>query len=121
MGANVLVPDLVGWHRADFTALDLRRAHLTEPPTWLCEVLSPSTQALDRVRKMRVYGRHGVRWVWLLDPVGRSLEVFRNDDGQWRLVATFDPDDPSEPKVEPFDTFSLPLGELWSEGPAPSR
>ncbi|HVV50643.1 MAG TPA: Uma2 family endonuclease [Polyangia bacterium] len=68
---QVLVPDLAGWRHArmpevpDVAFLDLA-------PDWLCEVLSPSTAALDRTRKMHHYARAGVKHVWLLDPGHRA-------------------------------------------------
>jgi Uma2 family endonuclease len=48
-------------------------------PDWVCEVVSPSTAALDRTRKMRHYARAQVRHIWLLDPAPETLEVFRPD------------------------------------------
>lgn len=45
---GVLVPDLADWRR-DRAELPGRDALV---PDWICEVLSPSTQALDRADKM---------------------------------------------------------------------
>lgn len=46
-------------------------------PDWLAEILSPSTIRLDRERKRRLYAQQGVREMWLVDPVGRRVEVYR--------------------------------------------
>jgi len=52
-------------------------AFISLAPDWVCEVLSPSTARWDRVKKVPVYARYGVDWVWLVDPVARTLEVLR--------------------------------------------
>ena len=37
-------------------------------PDLAIEVLSPSSARIDKVRKLRLYERHGVREYWLADP-----------------------------------------------------
>jgi Uma2 family endonuclease len=65
-GDDVLVPDLAGWRRERLPALpDL--AYFTLAPDWVCEVISPSSGRLDRVKKMPVYAREGVAHLWLID------------------------------------------------------
>jgi len=55
-GEDVLVPDLAGWRRERMPRPP-RAAAFTLAPDWVCEVLSPSTAALDRGIKLPVYGR----------------------------------------------------------------
>ena len=56
---DALVPDLVGWRRERMPELpDVAAFELA--PDWVCEVLSPSTQSHDRVKKMGIYAREGV-------------------------------------------------------------
>jgi len=52
-------------------------------PDWLAEVLSPSTARYDRVRKLPVYERAGVREVWLIDPVKRTLAIYQLAAGRY--------------------------------------
>jgi Uma2 family endonuclease len=47
------------------------------------EILSPSTSGRDRTVKAKRYLRAGVKEVWLLDPVERSIEV-RTNEGEKR-------------------------------------
>ena len=47
-------------------------------PDLVVEVLSPSTVKRDRTRKKDVYGLCGVREYWLVDPAGKTVEVYRN-------------------------------------------
>lgn len=108
--ADVLVPDLAGWRRERMPELPETSA-LDVAPDWVCEVLSPSTQGIDRVEKMTAYGRGSVSWVWLVDPIVRTLEVFRLDGGEWIVHSSFRGD--SAVRAEPFDAIELDLAALW--------
>ena len=81
-------------------------------PDWICEVISPSTGALDRGKKLPHYARSGVRHAWLVDPTLKTLEIFRSDDEGWRLVATHTGD--AKVRAEPFEAIEIELGLLWS-------
>ena len=107
---DVLVPDLAGWRRETMPELP-DAPFLTVRPDWLCETLSKSTRARDRVLKMPVYAREGVPHVWLLDPEARSLEVFRLDGETYRLVAAHADD--AKVRADPFEAIELELGALW--------
>ena len=112
LGRNVLVPDLAGWRRERLPrppASD--EPYMTVAPDWVCEVLSPSTQAVDRKRKLPLYHREGVAHLWLVDPLARTLEVLRREPGGWLLVATFGGDE--SVRAEPFDAVALALESLW--------
>jgi Uma2 family endonuclease len=86
--------------------------HLAVPPDWICEVLSRTTEAIDRDKKLPLYARHGVRHVWLVDPIARLLEVHMlDDDHRWREVRIFEGD--VHVRTEPFATVELDLSALW--------
>ena len=89
-------------------------------PDWVCEILSPGTARKDRVLKMPIYARHGVAYLWLLDPLERTLEAYDLLKGQWRVIGLFQGDDVVQ--VAPFEALELPLSNLWAdieEPPAP--
>ena len=116
LGRNVLVPDIAGWRRErmpvipDTAAFDLA-------PDWICEVVSPSTGRLDRVRKLPAYARHEIGFAWLVDPIEQTLEIYRLIEGRWTLIATHGGDEVV--RAEPFDAIELPLASLWlPEAPA---
>jgi Uma2 family endonuclease len=44
---------------------------------------SPSTARLDRAEKMPLYASHGVKFIWLIDPDLKTLEAYKNVNGQW--------------------------------------
>lgn len=52
-------------------------------PDWVAEVLSPATASYDRVTKLPVYERAGVREVWLVDGIERTLGIYRLQDGRY--------------------------------------
>jgi Uma2 family endonuclease len=111
-GEDVVVPDIVGWQR-ERMAVFPTSAFFTLAPDWVCEVLSPSTERLDRARKLRVYARAGVGHAWLVNPTARTLEVYRRAEEQWLLLGTFDDD--ALVRAEPFDAIELDLLPLWGE------
>ena len=82
-------------------------------PDWVCEVLSPSTERIDRGRKLRIYAEAGVQHLWFINPVERTLEVMRLRDGAWTIVAVCS--DSDVVRVEPFDAIELELGSLWMD------
>src|SRR5436189_2682935 len=76
LGEDVVVPDIAGWRRERLPALP-ETAYFTIAPDWICEVVSPSTASLDRVKKLNVYARERVPHAWLVDPIGQTFEVLR--------------------------------------------
>jgi Uma2 family endonuclease len=114
-GENVLVPDLGGWRRDRMLAVP-DTAFFSLAPDWVCEVLSPSTERIDRGRKLRIYAEAGVAHMWLINPVERTLEVLRLRDGAWTIVAVCSGSDAV--RVEPFDAIELALARLWVDSPA---
>ncbi|PTL85786.1 Uma2 family endonuclease [Vitiosangium sp. GDMCC 1.1324] len=115
-GRDVVVPDLAGWRRErmpDPSFMD--EPFATVAPDWVCEVLSPSTEDVDRRRKLPLYHREGVSHVWLIDPATRTLEIYRRQARGWRHVARHSGD--GEVLAEPFDAMALKLGALWLSRP----
>jgi Uma2 family endonuclease len=110
LGENVLVPDLAGWRRERVPELPDAHA-FTVAPDWVCEVLSPSTGALDRTRKLPIYAREQVKHAWLVDPSLKTLEVYRLVNSGWLLVTAYEGD--CKVRAEPFDAVELDIGLLW--------
>ncbi len=108
---DALVPDLAGWRRERMPELPDAPAFQLAPD-WVCEVLSPSTTALDRADKLPIYAREGVRHAWLVDPGAKTLEVLRLEGQNWLLIGTCSGD--CGVRAEPFDAIELELGVLWA-------
>jgi Uma2 family endonuclease len=113
---DIVVPDLAGWRRERLPAMP-DEAFFSLAPDWVCEVLSPATERIDRGRKLRIYAEAGVASAWLVNPVERTLEVLRLREGAWTIVAVCS--DQDVVRVEPFEAIELGLGRLWADPPAP--
>jgi len=110
LGPDVIVPDLAGWRRTRLPEMP-RGPFLETAPDWVCETISPSTERIDRGRKLAIYARERVGHVWLLNPLAETLEVYRLEQGRWLLLTTFAGDVTA--RAEPFDAVELELWRLW--------
>ena len=117
--ADILVPDLAGWRRDRLPTLPTA-AHFSLAPDWVCEVVSLSTAAMDRVKKLTIYAREQVGHAWLIDPIARTLEILRLESGRWTIVSTWSGQ--AVLRGEPFDAIELDLSLLWEDPQSdPSR
>lgn len=107
---DIVRPDVSGW----------RRERLREPwgqrpidvvPDWMCEILSPSNAAYDRVTKAALYAKHGVSFYWMIDPAERVLEAFKHVDGFWLRLGSYD--DTAVARVAPFEDVELEVALLF--------
>ncbi len=76
---TVVQPDILivcDLHRLD--ARGMRGA-----PDWLAEVISPGTAQHDKRVKVPAYERAGVREVWLIDPIERTLTIYLLQAGHY--------------------------------------
>jgi Uma2 family endonuclease len=112
LGDDVIVPDVAGWRRARLPVLR-NVAAFTLPPDWVCETVSPRTGAIDRGRKMRIYAREQVGHLWIVDPIARTLELYRLEGDRWIVAGTFGGTDVA--RAEPFDAVELRLVRWWLE------
>ncbi|MCY4634688.1 MAG: Uma2 family endonuclease [Acidobacteria bacterium] len=110
LGEDVLVPDLAGWRRTRMPSYP-ETAYSTLAPDWVCEILSPSTRKLDLEAKRPVYGREGVRHLWLVDPAERTLDAFRLSAGEWTRITTAADDE--RVQIAPFEAADFSLADLW--------
>ena len=112
---NVVVPDIAGWRRERMPEVPAA-AHFTLAPDWICEVLSPSTGRIDRSRKLPLYAKEGVPYVWLVDPEQRTVEVLVLHAGRYSIVMDEVRDD-DELRAPPFQDVGLPTKRLWGAEP----
>ncbi len=109
LGEDVLRPDLSGWRRPRLLDPDVRP--IPTAPDWVCEVLSPSNEAHDRVIKRRKYAQHGIPHYWILDPEERTLEALSLLDGRWLDAGSFD--ETAVARIPPFEAVEIPVGRLF--------
>ncbi len=106
---DVLQPDLVvvaPGHRHILTPKKIKGA-----PDLVVEVLSPSTEALDRGRKMQRYAQGGVPEYWIVDLDEHVLEQHVLEGGEYRLVGRHE--DEVRPRAPGLAHVRLALRKLW--------
>lgn len=113
LGDEVLVPDLAGWRRERLPRLP-DAAFLAMTPDWVCEVVSPKTARLDRMRKLPSYARSAVQHAWIVDPIARTIEVYRRLGDTFELRPSFNPS-AATARLEPFEAAEIVLAVLWGE------
>jgi Uma2 family endonuclease len=110
-GDDIRVPDLAAWRSERYARPE--SGPYVVIPDWVCEVLSPGTAVKDRTEKLPLYQRSGVQFLWLVDPVGCSLEAYRLEEQGYLLILTTSGS--GVVRVPPFDAIELELALLWGD------
>jgi Uma2 family endonuclease len=77
--SKVRIPDVSFTRRERFGGQRPAKGHGTVVPDLVVEVISPNDLASDLRAKVQDFFSAGVRMIWLVDPVTRTVEVLRND------------------------------------------
>lgn len=107
---QIVRPDLSGWRRERLPDPAAMRP-IEIAPDWICEIISPSNEANDRVTKRRLYAESGVGFYWMVNPEARTLEALRLRDGTWHDVGAYDETDVA--RIAPFEAVELEVGRLF--------
>lgn len=111
---NVLQPDLLLIHRSRSEIVTKRGVE--GAPDLVVEILSPSSRARDKVRKMKIYAKHGVPEYWVIDIDTRTLEQYvLTETGVYELIELFESGDTVSSDKLPCASFAL--DELFSDLP----
>ena len=108
----IVRPDVAGWRRERLPSpWNVRPIDVV--PDCVCEVVSPSDPAADRVRKRHIYAAQRVPFYWIVDPEARTLEALRLDptSGLWTEVGAYTDD--ARVRIEPFEAVELEVGRLF--------
>ena len=103
---DVVQPDVV-FFRAERVHLLDRDAVAHVAPDIVVEVLSPSTADVDRGRKMRMFARYEVPEYWIVDPVGRQVEVHALEGRAYRQAQVATDGDTLRSVLLPDLTFEV--------------
>ena len=107
---NGVQPDIVYISRE--RAHQISQRGIEGAPDLVVEMLSPSTQAIDRGKKMRRYAASGVRHYWIVDPRTHILEAYLLGEGSYELVGEFGPGSVFRPSL--FPGLEIPIDDLWA-------
>jgi Uma2 family endonuclease len=95
----------------------IKRTHIEGAPALVVEIISPSSAAHDRIRKMDLYARFGVKEVWLATPYPPMVEIFLLDGASYRRVSAFQKED--ELVSATFPELRIPLEPVFDYPPDP--
>jgi Uma2 family endonuclease len=84
---DVVQPDVVYFSPARAHLVDVNRV-IRDAPDLCVEVLSPSTSATDRGKKMQMFARYGVGEYWIVDPSEQTIELYELGPRGYELRAT---------------------------------
>ena len=101
---DVLQPDVVYFSPDRAHLVDLDRV-IRHPPDLCAEVLSPSTEATDRGKKMQMFARYGVGEYWIVDARGGTIEVYELEEGRYVLRLTASGEDVVTSRTLPGSPF----------------
>jgi len=82
---NVLQPDLFFVSNTRKNILKEEGGYVDGAPDMIIEVLSPGSIKRDRMEKKSLYAEHGVPEYWIVDPLNRSVEVYKLVENQYVL------------------------------------
>ncbi|MBN1669679.1 MAG: Uma2 family endonuclease [Kiritimatiellae bacterium] len=71
----------------------VQSTHIEGAPSLVVEILSAASMEHDRVRKMRLYARAGIKEYWVVTPYPPLVEVFVLAGGAYRLDNGYDEED----------------------------
>lgn len=85
---EVVQPDIVfiSSERTDI----ITKKNIIAAPDLVIEILSESTETLDRVTKKNLYERYGVREYWIVDPAVKIIEQYILENKAFRFISKFE-------------------------------
>lgn len=102
---DVLQPDVIYFSPARAHLIDVNRV-IRHAPDLCVEVLSPSTAATDRGKKMQMFARYRVPEYWIVDPGGETIEIQVLRGGGYELQLTAAAEDEVSSAALPGHPFS---------------
>lgn len=110
---NAVVPDVIWISYERLTAALQADRKLHSAPELMIEVLSPGSEneRRDREFKLKLYSRRGTKEYWIVNWRERTLEIYRRENAELKLLKTLD-------ETNVLDTPLLPglsckVGELF--------
>lgn len=108
---NAVAPDVVWVSQARLESLIGIDGKLHDSPELVVEVLSPSTAANDRIKKLALYDQRGVQEYWIVDWCAATVEIYRRDDEMLAFVQRLVAGDTLTSPL--FPGFACPIGRFF--------
>jgi Uma2 family endonuclease len=105
--------------RPDILFFSKARTHLVGekamngPPDLAVEIISPNSIEIDRVDKFAQYRDAGVAYYWIADPIAKTIEAWRLENGQY--ISAGQGSNDQTVQLPPFADLSIPLPRLWRD------
>lgn len=91
----------------------LRESAYYGVPILIIEIISPSNQSHDRIRKYNTYMEFGVKEYWIVNPKLKTIEVYVLKEGEYKQNGVYNG---CNSAVSPsFDELEIHLKEIFSE------
>ena len=110
--ATIVQPDILFVEAARRSVISERG--IEGAPTLVVEIISPSTGAIDRRRKLQLYARHAVPYYWIVDPTARTIEAHQLSYDAYHGAGTLS--GATAVSLPPFPGLVLDARDIW---PAP--
>lgn len=107
--STVLEPDVIFVSRSRRAIVGEK--NISGPPDLVVEVLSESTGKLDREIKPKQYALYGVPEFWLVDPLEKTVEILRLNEGEYELASCLGFEENLTSPL--FPGLILPVASLW--------
>ncbi|MCH1912437.1 Uma2 family endonuclease [Leptospira noguchii] len=107
---NVVQPDLLFISQARSFIIQEKR--IEGAPDWIAEILLEGNTYHDLKTKKKLYEKHGVLEYWIVDPMERSVEVYRNGESGFTLFSSV-----SSGKIASvlLDGFSVEIDSIFTK------
>ena len=110
---DIVQPDLLFVSNERAAIVELK--NIQGAPDLVIEILSPSTNRLDKVLKLDAYERCGVQAYWIFDRARQGVQPYERTD-DWLLPRPFLSADAGDVLTSSLlPGFELPLAELFGE------
>jgi Uma2 family endonuclease len=106
---DVRRPDLIYFSTARLNLISEQA--INGPPDLCVEIVSPSSQTIDRQDKFGQYAKSRVAFYWIVDPAKKTIEGYRLVKGKY--VPSGKGKGSDVVRLGPFDDLEIPLQKLW--------
>ncbi|MCF6154430.1 MAG: Uma2 family endonuclease [Candidatus Brocadia sp.] len=71
----------------------IKKEKIEGAPDLIIEILSPTTAYYDLIHKKDIYAKHGVKEYWIVDPMEKWVESYKNENGKFILIGKVQKDE----------------------------